>query len=391
MSFIVDRLFPAKPIEPLPAGSYTYTEMLSEAQSLRLHLRLQPEGAGLLIVNASTVLHLNETAAAHAYRFVQGDPEKDAARFIQRRYRVGWGKALRDQQALRAQLRAIVSTPDLDPVLFLGMDRAEPCTEPSGAPYRLDLALTYALDPDGQLDPAASRRASRELTTEEWRGVLHSAWQAGIPHVTFTGGEPCRRADLPDLIQHAEALGLVTGVLTSGARLADPQYMQALANAGLDHVVVSWDPGDAASTLGLRNASSSDVFTTAHLTLGPGAEPKLPRWLSALQEMQVNAVSLTGIAGEDSRGILEAAQDQVASLGLRLVWDLPVPYSRTNPIALEVGQPSGSTGCAALYVEPDGDVLRSQASQQVLGSSLSDSWESLWERARSTASGAPPG
>ncbi len=386
MSFIVDRLFRPKPIEPLPVGQYAFQEMLGETLPLRLHLRLQPDGAGLLIVNASTVLHLNETAAAHAYRFVLGESDKDAARFVQRRYRVGWGKALRDQRALREQVRGIVSTPDLDPVLFLGMTRTEPCTTLPVAPYRLDIALTYALDPDGQLDPAATRRASRELTTDKWKSVLQTAWDAGIPHITFTGGEPCRRSDLPELIQYAEALGLVTGVLTSGARLADPDYLRTLANAGLDHLLVSWDPADTASTQGLRNASASDVFTTAHLTLAPKAEPLLGGWLNDLKLMGVNAVSLTGPAGSDSRQLLGAAQDQVATIGLQLVWDLPVPYSRTNPIALEVGEPSGSAGCAALYVEPDGDVLRHQGAKQVLGSSLADSWETIWERARSSES-----
>ena len=383
MSFIIERLFPRKPIEPLPSGQYSFQELLGGALPVRLQLRLQPDGAGRLIVNASTVLHLNETASAHAYRFVLGESERDAARFIQRRYRVGWGKALRDQQALRQQVRAIVSTPDLDPVLFLGMDRAEPCTELPPIPYRLDLALTYALDPDGQPDPSASRRVSRELTAAEWKSALQTIWAAGVPHVTFTGGEPCRRQDLPELIGHAETVGLVTGVLTSGARLADPSYLQTLANAGLDHLLVSWDPSDEASTEGLRNASASDIFTTAHLTIAPDAGPKLHAWLMDLKQMGVNAVSLTGQAGIEARALLETAQDQVADAGLRLVWDLPVPYSRANPIALEVGEPSGSTGCAALYVEPDGDVLRRQGAKHVLGNLLTESLESIWQNARS--------
>jgi hypothetical protein len=191
---------------------------------------------------------------------------------------------------------------------------------------------------------------------------------------------------LPELIQDAEALGLVTGVLTSGTRLADPAYLAMLANAGLDHLLVSWDPSDPASTQGLSNAAASDIFTTAHLTLAPDSEPALPGWLRSLKEMHVNAVSLTGTGARDSRELLERAQDQVASMGLALVWDLPVPFSRANPIALEVGGPSGSAGCAALYVEPDGDVLRHQGAKQVLGSSLADSWETIWERARSSES-----
>ena len=102
--------------------------------------------------------------------------------------------------------------------------------------------------------------------------------------------------------------------------------------------------------------------------------------------MRVNAVSLTGAAAKDSRELLEWAQNQVASMGLELVWDLPVPYSRANPIALEVGGPAGSAGCASLYVEPDGDVLRRQGAQKVLGNLLTDSCAALWERARASDS-----
>ena len=31
---------------------------------------------------------------------------------------------------------------------------------------------------------------------------MEKAWAAGILHITFTGGEPTLREDLPDLIAH---------------------------------------------------------------------------------------------------------------------------------------------------------------------------------------------
>ena len=61
---------------------------------------------------------------------------------------------------------------------------------------------------------------------------------------------------------------------------------------------------------------------------------------------------------------------------LRLVYDLPVPYSRLHPVALELAQtgeeaPQGA-GKAWLYVEPDGDVLPAQGILKVLGNLLDD-------------------
>ena len=60
----------------------------------RIHLRLQKDGSGILIVNAATVLQLNPTAAEYAYHFIKGPPE-EAARQISARYRVEKGRILR--------------------------------------------------------------------------------------------------------------------------------------------------------------------------------------------------------------------------------------------------------------------------------------------------------
>ena len=63
------RFFP--PIEPLPAGDRTNTRRRRMRHiPYRLHLRIEPDGSGLLIVNASTVVHLNHTAAEYAYHLV---------------------------------------------------------------------------------------------------------------------------------------------------------------------------------------------------------------------------------------------------------------------------------------------------------------------------------
>jgi hypothetical protein len=59
----------------------------------RLHLRLEPDGSGLLIVNASTILHLNQTAAEFAYHLVIRTPEEQVEHEIVDRYRVSHEQA----------------------------------------------------------------------------------------------------------------------------------------------------------------------------------------------------------------------------------------------------------------------------------------------------------
>ena len=42
--------------------------------------------------------------------------------------------------------------------------------------------------------------------------------------------------DLPELVRHADQLGMVTGINTNGSRLGDRSLLESLVQAGLDHV-----------------------------------------------------------------------------------------------------------------------------------------------------------
>lgn len=78
-----------------------------------------------------------------------------------------------------------------------------------------------------------------ELSTEEWTGVFRQAGKLGMLHAHFTGGEPLARTDLTELIAAARAAGLYTNLITSGIGLNE-QRLQALVNAGLDHIQISF-------------------------------------------------------------------------------------------------------------------------------------------------------
>ena len=58
-------------------------------------------------------------------------------------------------------------------------------------------------------------------------------------HAHFTGGEPLARTDLMELIAAARGAGLYTNLITSGLGLNE-QRLQALVDAGLDHIQISF-------------------------------------------------------------------------------------------------------------------------------------------------------
>lgn len=374
-----DRVFP--PVQSIQPGMYHYQAPADAPAPYRLHLRINPDGSGLLIINASTVLHLNATAVEYAYHLVQNTPEDQAILEISKRYNVQREIIRRDYSDLLQRINTLIQTPDLDPVTFLDFHRQEPYSAAISAPYRLDCAVTYNL-PDDTLGHAAPvDRVSRELTSEEWKTILEKAWNAGIPQVVFTGGEPTMRPDMDTLITYAEQLGMVSGLITNGFRLSETHYLHDLLQSGLDHVMILLDPNNEACWEALRDTLAEDIALTVHITLTRRDLPEFSRILGRLKEMGVANISLSAEA-EDLKADLLAARQTVAEQQFHLIWDLPVPYSRLHPVALELAEsgeePETGAGTAWLYVEPDGDVLPGQGYYQtVLGNLLSDPWETI--------------
>jgi hypothetical protein len=367
--------------EPLPTGMYHYQTPEDAEYPYRLHLRLEPDGNGVLLVNASTVLHLNQTAAEYAYYLVQDMPEDQAAKEIARRYRVSGKQALQDYQDLKERILTLINVPDLDPVSFLDFERDDPYAGEISAPYRLDCALTYLLPQGMDADMGPTKRVDRELSTDEWKSIIDKAWQAGIPHLTFTGGEPTLRDDLPELIKHAEANGQVTGLLSDGLRLTDMDTLNTLLYTGLDHLMMVLHPENEGAWAALEKVLPQDLHTTVHLTLTPENAASANTLLERLAGMGVNALSLSA-ANPDLDEAVQNAAEEATNLGISLVWDVPVPYSASNPIALETvvdDTPQGA-GRAWLYVEPDGDVLPAQGVSQVLGNLLQDEFASILKK-----------
>lgn len=374
-----NRFFPNA--QPLPAGIHSYQAPADANSPLRMHLRIEPDGSGLLILNASTVLHLNQTATEFAYHWIHNTPENDVIRQVTDRYRVTPEEAKKDLLNFRERIQAFNEMTDLDPVTFLGMDRMEPYSGAISAPYRLDCALTYKVENGAMKGVTPVDRVKRELLTEEWGQILQKTWDAGIPHVVFTGGEPTLRPDLPEIIQKAESLGLVTGLLTSGLLLSETEYLHRLLFSGLDHVMILLDPHSEQAWEALRDTLAEDIFVTVHLTITPEIAETAVDLVDRLGKLGVRSISLS-LASDDLISVINAARQKAHELDMKQVWDLPVPYSAQNPFALEQEDdelPPQGEGKAWLYVEPDGDVLPSQGEPRVLGNFLSDDWSTIWK------------
>ncbi len=379
----ITQLF--KPAKPIPSGVYHFQSPTTAKNQYRLHLRVAATGEGLLIINASTILHLNQSATEYAYHLIKETSPEEVARVMSNRYQINRNDARLDFIELKQKVRTLLEIPDLDPVSFLDISREDPYAGAAATPYRLDCAITYQLPEKSHPDLAPVKRVDRELSTEEWEKIINRSWRAGIPHLIFTGGEPTIREDLIDLIICAEKNGQVTGLLTDGYKLINDSFRNELLQSGLDHLLFVLSPTDKTSWEALKSVLDEDIHTTVHITIKPEITAKLPQILANLKEFGANAISISVSSPSNPQltQALSKAQTLIAEAGLPLKWDIPVPYSEHNPISIELKTnqelPSG-TGKAWFYVEPDGDVLPAQGINKVLGNLLDDDWEGIWHQ-----------
>lgn len=409
LSHIRSKISNQEPTISCAAGLYHFQRQ-APGELSRIHLRIDPDGNGILLINASRVMHLNASAAFMAKLALEKTPVSLATRELTHRYRISSAQASYDYTQFARQLDELIRPDGACPVHDLDLEITPPFSARPSAPYRMDLALTYRCNNDCAHCYNARPRDFPELSTGEWKRILDQLWQLGIPHVVFTGGEPTLRSDLPELIAHAESNGQITGLNTNARRLSDPRFVHQLVEAGLDHIQITLESHDPLihdsmvharnawkqTVAGLQHALESPLFVMTNTTLLKENSPYLADTLAFLASLGVPTLGLnaliysgrgltvgTGLREEELTPLLELARQHTDAHKQRLIWYTPTQYCHFDPMQLELGV----KGCtAALYnmcVEPDGGVIPCQSYYQPLGNLLNDSWDSIWNHERS--------
>lgn len=396
------RIFPPK----VRSGLYHYRGG-GDFQGLRLHLRVEEDGSGVLIVNASRVLFMNRTATEHVHLFMEGRSEEEAVREIRKRFRVDRETALQDHRDILFVVNTFAKTPDICPVSYLGVEKVEPFEKELSAPYRMDLAITYRCDNRCVHCYAGGPHETEELTTEDWFRVMDKLHTIGIPHVVFTGGEPTLRNDLAELIRHTQRLGLVSGLVTNGRRLKDAAYLNTLVEAGIDHIQITIESHDERvhdnitgvdgswreTVQGLKNAIATPVYTLTNTTLNQLNIREMRKTIDFLHDLGLNQLACNSLiySGEAPKiakdfaldeaslePVLNEIKDHAMALGMDFIWYTPTQYCVLNPLQLELGIKSCSACRISMCIEPDGKVIPCQSFFKPLGNILTDDWKRIW-------------
>jgi radical SAM protein with 4Fe4S-binding SPASM domain len=389
---------------PVLPGLYHYVRE-GELEKSRIHLRLDADGHGTLIVNANRVMHLNPTAALMAYLTLEKADENTAVAQIRKQYRVGAAQARADLAAISAQIAELVRPDGACPIHEMDLDTSMPFSARPSAPYRMDLALTYRCNNDCPHCYNARPRDYPELDTDAWKRVLDKLWELGVPHIVFTGGEPTLRNDLPELIAHAESKGQITGLNTNARRLRDSRYVQQLVDAGLDHVQVTVESSDEAvhdemvhshgafrqTIEGLRCALASRLYVMTNTTMLRTNVHTVPQTLDFLADLGVPTIGLnaliysgrgasvgTGLDEAQLQPLLDVAIQKTAARGQRLIWYTPTQYCRFDPLQANLGVKGCTAALFSMCIEPDGAVIPCQSYYRPLGKFLQDGWDTIW-------------
>jgi len=373
---------------------------------VRLHLR--PEEKKLWI-NTQYMLLLNETTCAilealieSCYEVPKEQVPVSTVKKIVRHYRVSKEQARKDLDAIIGVINGFAR--DEPPLHLIGMTMVDP--ENLIAPSRMDLSLTYECNnhcPQCYLVENKDRQGT--LETSQWKTILDTLWEIGVPQVVFTGGECLLRDDIVELVEYGKQF--TTGIITNGTLLSS-DLAGRLCVAHLDWIQITLESSTAKihdeiqgrkgawkeTVAGITNAVDAGLSVSINATLSQKNAKGLKKLIDCAQKLRVQYVSTNALinAGRgikekehsalperELRSILKEAKTYAQSKGISFNWFLPTCYKNVNPIDLGFGQRCCSACSVNMMIEPNGDVIPCQSwTQQKLGNILSSPWETIW-------------
>jgi len=247
--------------------------------------------------------------------------------------------------------------------------------------------------------PAARLKEALDIISKE----------AGVPSVSFTGGEPVMRPELPELVAHAKSLGMWTNLITNGTLLTSEKVSQLKA-AGLDSAQVSIEGGSAgthdrivqssgafdAAVRGVKNLLEAGLRVHTNTTVSALNKDSLPEVVDLVKSLGLDKFSMNMLMPVGSAGanleetfisyteigpLVETVQGLAERAGLEFMWYSPTPMCVFNPVTKGLG----NKGCAAcdglLSLAPNGDILPCSSYPRPMSNILEHkgAFRALWE------------
>lgn len=282
------------------------------------------------------------------------------------------------------------------------------------APHRMDLMVS-AMTKEGKWHcnqkcvhcyaAGQVHAEEKELTTEEWKKILVNLREAGIPQVTFTGGEPTMREDLVELVDAAQ--WFMTRMNTNGILLTE-ELCKQLMDASLDSVQITFYSADEVihnqlvgaeqykrTVSGIENALKAGLSVSINTPLCT-LNRDYVKTLEFLHKKGILYVTCSGLittgnaekkeseklqlSTEELKEILRDAVEYAYSHGMEISFTSPGWVENSFCEELGIMSPTCGACLSNMAITPSGNVVPCQSwlSGETLGNVLADSWESIW-------------
>ena len=248
-----------------------------------------------------------------------------------------------------------------------------------------------------------------EIATEDWKKIIDKCRAAGIPQVTFTGGEPTMRDDLIELIDYSR--WFITRLNTNGIKLSK-EYCEKLKEASLDSMQITFYSCDEDihnrlvgadrykdTVAGIENALSVGLNISINTPLCT-LNRDYVKTLEFLHEKGVLYVTCSGLittgnaalsnserlqlSKEEIETILKDAVDYCYKNGMEISFTSPGWVESEFCEELGIQTPSCGACLSNMAVTPMGNLVPCQSwlSDTAIGNMLTDEWEKMWNSDR---------
>jgi radical SAM protein with 4Fe4S-binding SPASM domain len=260
-------------------------------------------------------------------------------------------------------------------------------------------SCTCISEPDDESD-------SDELSTGDVKRMLDMIrYDAEVPSVSFTGGEPMLRDDIVELIAYASgSLRMRVNLITNGtlisqrtavklkaAGLASAQVSVESPNPDVHDNIVGFKNSFRASLNGLIALKNAGVLVHPHATLCRLNMQSLEEMAQFTKSLGIDRFSLNMIipAGRGTAQDLTLKYGEIKNIvlkikatseaeGVRFMWYSPTPMCLFNPISHQMGN-KGCSACEGLLsVDPFGRLLPCSSWKEPVGNLLQEGFQALW-------------
>lgn len=386
-------------------GLFSYR--LNNSGLKNIHLRINKDGSGILFIDVSDVIYLNSTAVLIAKMALEKIHINDAYNRILSQFKNSNKEELiSNVKQIYKLIEDISLSEKFCPSCRIPFaDKMPLFSNEVNAPFKVDVALTYKCNNNCRhCYNQPERKNMPSLSLANWFNVVDKIYEASIPYLILTGGEPTLYSDVTEIIKYANELGLVVGMNTNGRNFSNKIFTDNLINAGLNNVQITIEScvKDIHNSMtnsdsfeqtvnGIKNLLNTNVHTLTNTTITKTNHNSILDTIEFLYSIGIRTFAMNsmiysgcGMTSDDDLSeeelipLLEQITNKASELKMKFLWYTPTEYCLLSPLKMGLGARRCNAGEYSMCIEPNGDVIPCQSYYEAAGNILTDDWDEIW-------------